>query len=131
MRRRSLFTAASVGALGSGAVATAARAAYTTTVAPGTSWGTWEGWGTSLAWWGKAFGNRNDLADIMFTRSSVNFGGSRFGTVPDGTVTRWSTQTNGSQRYQRFTDTQVSSKRFSRAFPANTVQTFEIEGVVL
>jgi galactan endo-1,6-beta-galactosidase len=46
-------------------------------------------------------------------------------------VKRWSTQTNGSQRYQQFSDTQVASKRFSRAFPANTVQTFEIEGVVL
>jgi galactan endo-1,6-beta-galactosidase len=29
-----------------------------TTINPTTNWGTWEGWGTSLAWWAKAFGNR-------------------------------------------------------------------------
>lgn len=27
----------------------------------------WDGWGTSLAWWAKAFGDRDDLADIFFT----------------------------------------------------------------
>lgn len=31
--------------------------------------GTWEGWGTSLAWWGKAFGQRDDIADALFTLS--------------------------------------------------------------
>ena len=39
------------------------------------NWGTWEGWGISLAWWAKAFGNRDDLADIFFTTKSVSFGG--------------------------------------------------------
>lgn len=29
-----------------------------TTINPTTNWGTWDGWGTSLAWWAKAFGNR-------------------------------------------------------------------------
>eukprot|EP00937_MAST-01D_sp_MAST-1D-sp2_P007426 g7426.t1 len=27
----------------------------------------WEGWGTSLCWWAKAFGNRDDIADALFT----------------------------------------------------------------
>ena len=33
---------------------------------------TWEGWGTSLCWWAKVFGDRDDLADAFFTtRESV------------------------------------------------------------
>ena len=32
-----------------------------------TSWGTWEGWGCSLCWWAAEFGDRDDLADILFT----------------------------------------------------------------
>ncbi|KAK6820719.1 glycoside hydrolase family 30 protein [Apiospora arundinis] len=51
----------------------------TTTVNPSTNWGTWEGWGTSLAWWAAAFGDRDDLADLFFSTKSVNFGGK---TVP-------------------------------------------------
>ncbi|GKT42944.1 endo-beta-1,6-galactanase [Colletotrichum spaethianum] len=35
--------------------------------------GVWEGWGTSLAWWAQAFGDRDDLADIFFTTTTVNF----------------------------------------------------------
>jgi galactan endo-1,6-beta-galactosidase len=42
---------------------------------PGQDWGTWEGWGTSLAWWGKAFGDRDDLADVFFTRNWVEVEG--------------------------------------------------------
>lgn len=44
-----------------------ARGNYTATVQPGTSFGTWEGWGTSLCWWAQAFGDRDDLADVFFT----------------------------------------------------------------
>jgi len=39
----------------------------TTTIDPKSNWGTWEGWGTSLAWWAKEFGNRDNLADAFFT----------------------------------------------------------------
>ncbi|EEY65832.1 uncharacterized protein PITG_03358 [Phytophthora infestans T30-4] len=28
----------------------------------------WEGWGTSLCWWANAFGDREDIADVFFTR---------------------------------------------------------------
>lgn len=31
----------------------------------------WEGWGTSLAWWAKAYGDRDDLANIVFTLDST------------------------------------------------------------
>lgn len=44
-----------------------AAADTTTTINASSNWGTWEGWGTSLAWWAKAFGDRDDLADIFFT----------------------------------------------------------------
>lgn len=46
----------------------------TTTIDPTSNRGTWEGWGASLAWWAKQFGNRDDLADTFFTlkQSSVN-----------------------------------------------------------
>lgn len=37
---------------------------------------TWEGWGTSLAWWGKAFGTSDDLADLMFTLDDVTYAGA-------------------------------------------------------
>lgn len=51
----------------------------TVTPDPTSNWGTWEGWGVSLAWWAKAFGNRDDLADIFFTNKQVSFSGR---TVP-------------------------------------------------
>ncbi|KAK6068880.1 endo-beta-1,6-galactanase [Seiridium cupressi] len=53
-----------------------ARADTTTTINPDTNWGTWEGWGTSLAWWAAAFGTRDDLADIFFTTNSVAYNGA-------------------------------------------------------
>jgi galactan endo-1,6-beta-galactosidase len=48
-------------------------------VDPSKSYGTWQGWGTSLAWWGKEFGTRDDLADLMFTLKDVTYQGA---TVP-------------------------------------------------
>ncbi|OAQ61227.1 endo-beta-1,6-galactanase [Pochonia chlamydosporia 170] len=45
-----------------------------TTVDPST-WGVWEGWGVSLAWWAKAFGDREDLADALFTTNWQSFQG--------------------------------------------------------
>jgi galactan endo-1,6-beta-galactosidase len=79
MRRRTFLTTATAAAAAStlGVVnATSAHADYTTTVNPGTGWGTWEGWGTSLAWWAKAYGNRDDLADIAFTTGTVPYNGT-------------------------------------------------------
>ncbi|MGZ3145766.1 glycoside hydrolase [Lentzea chajnantorensis] len=68
----------------SGAVATVAAAAVgtgsahadqTITVDPGPDHGTWEGWGTSLAWWANVFGDRDDLADLWFTTKTVVYRG--------------------------------------------------------
>ncbi|RYG25721.1 beta-1,6-galactanase [bacterium] len=39
--------------------------------------GTWEGWGTSLCWMGNVFGERDDVADLLFTRKTVDFEGHR------------------------------------------------------
>ena len=30
---------------------------YTVTIDPGTTYGVWEGWGTSLCWWANVFGD--------------------------------------------------------------------------
>ena len=47
-----------------------------TTINPIVNWGIWEGWGVSLAWWGKAFGRRSDVADVFFTlRSNLSLNG--------------------------------------------------------
>lgn len=40
---------------------------YTVSPDPSETFGTWEGWGTSLAWWANVFGDRDDLADAIFT----------------------------------------------------------------
>ena len=50
-----------------------ARADQTHAVKSSTNWGTWEGWGTSLAWWAKEFGLRDDLSGIFFTTSFTTF----------------------------------------------------------
>lgn len=52
-----------------------AFADLTTTIDPSSNWGTWEGWGTSLAWWAAAFGTRDDLANIFFTSQTVTLNG--------------------------------------------------------
>lgn len=51
------------------------NADITTTIDPKSNWGTWEGWGTSLAWWAQQFGDRDDLADIFFTLKQTKFNG--------------------------------------------------------
>ena len=53
----------------------AVRADYSATVNGGTSWGQWQGWGTSLAWWANVFGNRSDLADLVFSPRTVTLNG--------------------------------------------------------
>ncbi|OBT61505.1 hypothetical protein VE03_09129 [Pseudogymnoascus sp. 23342-1-I1] len=48
---------------------------YTTTIDAQSNRGTWDGWGTSLAWWAKKFGDREDLADIFFTLKTTTLMG--------------------------------------------------------
>ncbi|MFJ9346840.1 beta-1,6-galactanase [Streptomyces sp. NPDC101237] len=74
IRRRTLLAAAGGGLLGSTLATGIARADATIAVSPSTSYGTWEGWGTSLAWWANVFGARDDFADIFFTTRSTTYG---------------------------------------------------------
>ncbi|KAF8167101.1 glycoside hydrolase superfamily [Crassisporium funariophilum] len=53
-----------------------AAADFTATIDAAANRGTWKGWGVSLAWWGKIFGDRDDLADIFFTRNSIPYNGN-------------------------------------------------------
>ena len=48
----------------------------TVVINPSVEWGEWEGWGCSLAWWASAFGDNDDLADLLFTDKFVNFNGA-------------------------------------------------------
>lgn len=56
-----------------------AMASYTATINPDTTWGTWQGWGCSLAWWARVLGRDDTLSDILFTTNSVPWNG---GTLP-------------------------------------------------
>jgi galactan endo-1,6-beta-galactosidase len=38
---------------------------------PGKAQGTWDGWGTSLCWFANVFGDRDDVADVLFTLKTV------------------------------------------------------------
>gem|GEM_PF-3686596 len=49
---------------------------YTTTVLPTTSWGAWQGWGTSLCWMGKAFGNQTNVTDALFGTGTSTLSGT-------------------------------------------------------
>ncbi|KAK1965628.1 endo-beta-1,6-galactanase [Colletotrichum sublineola] len=70
-----LKSLAAVTALGLASVSPAV-ADTTTTIDPTSNRGTWEGWGTSLAWWARRFGTRDDLADIFFTTKTTAFAGA-------------------------------------------------------
>ena len=60
---------------GGGVLAAAGEATLTTNVTfePTQTWGVWEGWGTSLAWWANCYGSRDDLADAFFTMDTVKY----------------------------------------------------------
>ncbi|KIN00722.1 glycoside hydrolase family 30 protein [Oidiodendron maius Zn] len=51
------------------------KADTTTTINPDTDWGTWEGWGTSLAWWAAAVGPVEVIAELAFTTNWVSYDG--------------------------------------------------------
>lgn len=63
------------------AATSVARAASSETAAPlaldpAVTRGTWVGWGTSLAWFAKDFGDRDDIADWLFTTKTVRVEGN-------------------------------------------------------
>ncbi|KAF6813385.1 endo-beta-galactanase [Colletotrichum musicola] len=57
-------------------LATSVAADTTTVIDAKSNRGTWEGWGTSLAWWARRFGDRDDLADIFFTTKATAWQGA-------------------------------------------------------
>ncbi len=42
---------------------------------PCVTWGKWEGWGCSLCWWARAYGNRDDVADVLYTTRTITLHG--------------------------------------------------------
>ncbi|MFE2753569.1 hypothetical protein ACFXGA_16395 [Actinosynnema sp. NPDC059335] len=76
LTRRKLLTAAGAAVAGSALGAGVAAADATIGVDPTADNGTWEGWGTSLAWWATVFGDRDDLADLFFTTKTVTYNGT-------------------------------------------------------
>ncbi|MGW3194226.1 beta-1,6-galactanase [Streptomyces sp. NPDC001118] len=76
IRRRTLLAAAGGGLLGTTLATGTAQADATTAINPSTTYGTWEGWGTSLAWWANVFGARDDFADIFFTTRTTTYNGT-------------------------------------------------------
>lgn len=73
IRRRTLLAATGGAFLGTALATGTAHADATIAFGPSTSYGTWEGWGTSLAWWANVFGARTDFADAFFTTNSVTY----------------------------------------------------------
>ena len=53
------------------ACAAAAPAVTTLTVAASPTFGTWQGWGVSLAWWANVWGEDAALADAVFSRAEA------------------------------------------------------------
>ncbi|KAL4169943.1 hypothetical protein KRP22_010854 [Phytophthora ramorum] len=51
----------------------------------------WDGWGTSLCWWANVFGDRDDIADLLFTlKEAVTLNGSTTGLPALGlTIARY------------------------------------------
>src|SRR6218665_3802448 len=52
-----------------------AFAAAPVSVDPSVVHGEWEGWGISLAWFAKVLGDRDDVADVLFTTRQVSIEG--------------------------------------------------------
>jgi galactan endo-1,6-beta-galactosidase len=73
--RRTVLSGAAA-AVAATALGAKAVADQTISVDPATSYGAWEGWGTSLAWWANVFGDRDDFADLWFTTKSVTYNGT-------------------------------------------------------
>lgn len=55
--------------------ASPAWATHTARIDPSSSYGSWQGWGTSLAHWANVFGLNSTLADLFFTTDTVSFQG--------------------------------------------------------
>ena len=52
-----------------------ARADYWMTNQPASTWGTWDGWGCSLAWWANVFGTNDMMAGLIFSTNYTTYQG--------------------------------------------------------
>ncbi len=53
----------------------------TATVDPTKTWNTWDGWGSSLAWWARAIGgtrNADIYADLIYRTSDISVGEEKY-----------------------------------------------------
>ncbi|KDR77897.1 hypothetical protein GALMADRAFT_266489 [Galerina marginata CBS 339.88] len=71
-----IYDTARLALLGLALIGHPAAADSTATIDPTANRGSWEGWGVSLAWWGKVFGTRDDLADVFFTKNTPSYNGN-------------------------------------------------------
>ncbi|GAA1659230.1 glycoside hydrolase [Fodinicola feengrottensis] len=78
MDRRTFLASSSAAALSVLVPPVSTEADMSVAIDPKTTWCVWEGWGTSLCWWGKAYGTRDDLADLLFTTNQVSYEGNLF-----------------------------------------------------
>ncbi|CAM5710532.1 hypothetical protein SGLAM104S_00295 [Streptomyces glaucescens] len=105
IRRRTLLTATGGALLASAVVpAGTAHADATIAVNPGTTYGTWEGWGTSLALAGHVFGARDDFADLFFTTKSVSGGRTLPWPGPEHRPRPWSPTTGAGTAQEALTE---------------------------
>ncbi|WP_163510626.1 glycoside hydrolase [Fodinicola acaciae] len=77
MRRRA-FLAASASVLAGTVPPVGGLLDASVAVDPRTSWGSWDGWGTSLCWWAKAFGTDDTLADLFFSQKTTTYQGKQY-----------------------------------------------------
>lgn len=85
----------------------------------------WEGWGTSLCWWANVFGDREDVADALFTlNASVTIGSNA--TVPGlgMNIARYNLGGSGTRAYTD-SDGRSVSMTASSSMPAfKAIETF-------
>ena len=62
---------------------------------------------------------------------NLTFDLSRIAQITNGTATRWTTVPNGSDRYRERRDVPINGKTLRVAFPAGSVQTLQLDGVIL
>ena len=63
------------------------------------------------------------------TAQQITFDLSAFAAVK-GPIVRWETSINGDVKYSQHTDVTLKGTSFSLHFNANTIQTFEVSGVM-
>ena len=76
INRRTLLAATGATVAGGVLSTGTAYADATVRIDPAADQGSWEGWGTSLAWWANVFGDRDDFADLFFTTKTVSYNGA-------------------------------------------------------